>query len=243
MERIDRTRVKQPIHRSRVDHEKVQQIARHQSAHEPAVPEESPAEHGIGFAPAVEHIEPLRDRQHRERFAADLLDGNAGAETPQKVPEHGGHGGRRHDQHPPPHHRSDQSFAARHRGPLHLASMTPLHHQIHRKHTFGHQIDPQDLHRHERQRQPGHERSQENDHLINRGREQKENHFLQIAIDEAATGDGAHDGRKVVIGNHNARRILGHVGARDAHGHSGIGTRQRGSIIYAVAGHGDDPAA
>ena len=53
----------------------------------------------------------------------------------------------------------------------------------------------------------------------------------------AATIDG-----EVVVGQHDVGRFLGDVGAGDAHRHADVGGLQRGRVVHAVAGHGDDRA-
>ena len=51
------------------------------------------------------------------------------------------------------------------------------------------------------------------------------------------------DRGEVVVGQHHVGRLLRHVGAGDAHRHADVGGLQRGRIVHAVAGHGDDRAA
>ena len=46
----------------------------------------------------------------------------------------------------------------------------------------------------------------------------------------------------MIIGEDHIGGVLGHLGAGDSHGDSDICLFERRSIVYTVAGHGDDPA-
>ena len=53
---------------------------------------------------------------------------------------------------------------------------------------------------------------------------------------------GADDRGEVVVGEDHVRRLLGDVGAGDAHRDADVRRLQRGRVVDAVAGHRDDPA-
>ena len=55
--------------------------------------------------------------------------------------------------------------------------------------------------------------------------------------------DGRDDAGEVVVGEHHVGRLLGHVGAGDAHGHADVGPLERRRVVDAVAGHRHDVAA
>ena len=63
-----------------------------------------------------------------------------------------------------------------------------------------------------------------------------------VVVDGSATLHGRHDGGEVVVGQHHVARLLGHLGAGDAHGHADLGLLERGRIVDPVAGHGCDLA-
>ena len=58
----------------------------------------------------------------------------------------------------------------------------------------------------------------------------------------AALAHRLDDGREVVVGEDHLRRLLGHLGAGDAHGDADVGRLQRRRVVDAVAGHRDDVA-
>ncbi len=58
--------------------------------------------------------------------------------------------------------------------------------------------------------------------------------------DAAALAYGADDRGEVVVGEDHVRRLLGDVGARDAHRDADVGRLERGRVVDAVAGHRDD---
>jgi hypothetical protein len=81
----------------------------------------------------------------------------------------------------------------------------------------------------------GGQRDQQQADLVDRGREQVQDHLLQVAVDQAALLDRGDDRREVVVGDHDPRRALGDLGAGDAHGHADVGARERRRVVDAVA--------
>ena len=58
------------------------------------------------------------------------------------------------------------------------------------------------------------------------------------SVDVAAQVDGAHEGGEVVVGQHDLRRLLGHLRAA-AHGDADVGLLEGGRVVHRVAGHRD----
>ena len=77
------------------------------------------------------------------------------------------------------------------------------------------------------------------EHLADIGAQQKAHHFADIGIDTPALSDSVDNGGKIIVGEGHIRRALGHVRTGDAHGTADISSLQGGSIVDAVAGHGD----
>ena len=61
-----------------------------------------------------------------------------------------------------------------------------------------------------------------------------------IGIDGPSFFDGVDDGRKIIVCQHHFRRALAHVRAGDAHRHADVRLFERGRIVHAVPGHGND---
>ena len=71
-------------------------------------------------------------------------------------------------------------------------------------------------------------------------RGQLEPHELDdVVVDRAAVVHRGDDGGEVVVGEDEARSLLGHLGAATAHGHADVGVLERRRVVDAVAGHGD----
>ena len=63
-----------------------------------------------------------------------------------------------------------------------------------------------------------------------------------VVVDAPSGLDRRGYGGEVVVGEDHGGRLAGHVGARAAHRHADVGPAQRGRVVDAVAGHGDDLA-
>mmetsp|Transcript_31498 Transcript_31498/g.100343 ORF Transcript_31498/g.100343 Transcript_31498/m.100343 type:complete len:747 (+) Transcript_31498:177-2417(+) len=131
-----------------------------------------------------------------------------------------------------------------------LASRRLLHHvQIGRveaesrgRQAIGHEVDPEQLHRGQALGAAKRGREEDGGHLANVGGDQVPDEGLHVVVDGPALFHGVHDGREVIVGEHHVRGLLGHLGARDAHGNADVGLLQRGGVVDAVAGHGGDLA-
>ena len=90
---------------------------------------------------------------------------------------------------------------------------------------------------------PGeHDAEEHREDLADVRREQEAQELADVREDPAALADGADDRGEVVVGEDHVRRLLGDVGAGDAHRDADVGRLQRGRVVDAVAGHRDDPA-
>src|SRR5699024_2364816 len=65
---------------------------------------------------------------------------------------------------------------------------------------------------------------------------------LDVGVHAAAVDHRLDDGGEVVVGQDHGGRVLGHLGAGDAHGYADVGLLQGGGVVDAVAGHGDNLA-
>ncbi len=106
----------------------------------------------------------------------------------------------------------------------------------------GQQVDKEQMHRHKRHGQCENGREQHRDDRRHVAREQEEDRVFDVAVDVSAVGDRLDDRGKVVVLQDHARRVLGDLGAGDAHCHADVGFFERRRVIYAVAGHGHDIA-
>ena len=89
---------------------------------------------------------------------------------------------------------------------------------------------------------PGeHDAEEHREHLADVRREQEAQELADVREDPAALADGADDRGEVVVGEDHVRRLLGDVGAGDAHRDADVRRLQRGRVVDAVAGHRDDP--
>jgi hypothetical protein len=59
--------------------------------------------------------------------------------------------------------------------------------------------------------------------------------FLDVEEDGAPLLDGPHDGRKVVVHQHQVRRLFRHLGTGYAHRHAHIGVVQSRCIVHVIA--------
>ena len=87
------------------------------------------------------------------------------------------------------------------------------------------------------------DRGQQDQRLARVGRQRPDDELGEVVEDAAAFLHGGLDGGEVVVGEDHGGRAFRHVGAGDAHGHADVGLLERGRVVHAVAGHGDDVAA
>ena len=64
----------------------------------------------------------------------------------------------------------------------------------------------------------------------------------QVVVDPPPFAHRPDDGGEVVVEEDHRAGFLRHVGPGDAHGHADVGSLERGRIVHAVAGHGDELA-
>ena len=118
----------------------------------------------------------------------------------------------------------------------------------------GHEVDPQDLRRQQRQHdtpspaacqadQAGQQHAEEHGHdLADVRRQQVAQELPDVGEDRPAFLDGGDDRGEVVVGEHHVGRLLRDVGAGDAHRDADVGGLQRRRVVDAVAGHRHDRA-
>ena len=115
------------------------------------------------------------------------------------------------------------------------------------------EVDPEQLRGEQRQEQPGLRRSEAEHACEHHAREHREQFagvrrqqvdqvLADVVEDAAAFLDRLHDAGEIVVGQHHVGGLLRDVGAGDAHGDADIGGLERGRVVDAVAGHGDDVA-
>src|SRR5699024_6495459 len=116
-----------------------------------------------------------------------------------------------------------------------------LHAQRQRGEAVGDQVDEQQVDgvQQSEAQQGGAEHAQ---HLAHVGGQQELDGLADVGVDAAAFLHSAHDGGKVVVGQHHVGHVLGDVGAGDAHAHADVGRLDGGGVVDAVAGHGGDGA-
>ena len=92
-----------------------------------------------------------------------------------------------------------------------------------------HQVQPQELHRQERQRQPGDDRERHRQHLRDAGGNQEIDDVADVAIRDASLLDAVDDGREIVVAQHQVRGLARNVGAALAHCHAELALRSAGA--------------
>ncbi len=116
----------------------------------------------------------------------------------------------------------------------------------------GHKVDPEDLGRQKRDGKPGLRRAgqsdqasqddaeEDGDHLAHVRRKEEAKELADVVEDAATLLHGVDDRRVVVVGEDHLSGFLRDLGARDAHGDTDVGRLQRGGVVHAVTGHGND---
>ena len=114
------------------------------------------------------------------------------------------------------------------------------------------EVDPEDLHREQRQHEPGttpggepdepgqHDAEEHHQHLAEVRRQQVAQELLDVGVDRAPLLDRRDDRGEVVVGEHDVGGLLRDVGPGDAHRDADVGSLQRRRVVHAVAGHRDD---
>ena len=116
--------------------------------------------------------------------------------------------------------------------------------QRQRRQAVARQVDVENRRRQQRQelRPEVHHDAAEHHHLGDVRAQQVGQVLLDVVVDPAAALDRLDDGREVVVRQHDVGRLLGDVGAGDAHGDADVGVLERRRVVDAVAGHRDDVA-
>mmetsp|Transcript_9769 Transcript_9769/g.32432 ORF Transcript_9769/g.32432 Transcript_9769/m.32432 type:complete len:927 (+) Transcript_9769:309-3089(+) len=105
----------------------------------------------------------------------------------------------------------------------------------------GADVDGKDLGDVERQRD-AHQLHEVGDALRHLGAQGVRDRLLQVLRREPALLDAKHNRRELVVEQDDVGRILGHLGAADAHGDSNVGLLKGRRVVDAVTGHRDDVA-
>ena len=122
---------------------------------------------------------------------------------------------------------------------LHDVRLRRLHAEGECRQPIGHQVYPQDLHRDERQREPGYHGDEHRQDLADIAGEEEVDGLLQVAEDYPPLAHRGNDGGEVVIRQHHVACFLGDISPGDAHGNTDIGGLERRGIVHPVTGHGD----
>ena len=150
----------------------------------------------------------------------------------------------RRDQHDvPDQFAGQQRLVARAGRAAHGAGFGRLEGQREPQRDGGDQVDPEDLHRGDRQRHAGEERHDDGHRLARIGGQRPADDLLDVVVDGAPLAHGRGDGGEVVVGQHELGGLLRRFAALQAHGDPGIGALQRGRVVHPVAGHRDGQAA
>ena len=112
--------------------------------------------------------------------------------------------------------------------------------QRERRQAVGRQVDVEDLHGRERQRQTRERGAGHQQNLPDVRREQVRQILLDVGEDDAAFFDRRDNRREVVVEQRDGRGFLADVRASDAHRDPDVGLLERGSVVHAVSGHRDD---
>jgi hypothetical protein len=246
-----------------IDHQHVREERQRHRADEPSVLEKS----GEGAAPsgaAIKDVDELEHHQRRKRHCARMsFIGRIRARAARQQREQpAGIIGIKHGKGAHHHHDSNAGKAQpvvriKHAG---VASSRLLVHDVgvfgvdaerERRRPVGHEVDPEELGGEQRQEQPGlhgHEAEQTRKHHASEHRQQLagirrqeiDQVLADVVVNPATFLDGLDDTCEIIIRQHHVGRLLRDVGAGDAHGDADICGLERGSIVDAVAGHGDD---
>ena len=106
----------------------------------------------------------------------------------------------------------------------------------------GQQVNKQQVYRLERHcqaKQRGVQNAEDGRHVAG---QQELDGVFDVGVDISSVGDRLDDGGKVVVGQDHRGRILGNLGAGDAHCDADVRLLERRRVVDAVAGHRDDLA-
>ena len=114
--------------------------------------------------------------------------------------------------------------------------------QRHAQRDGGDQVDPEDLHRRDRQRHAEQQGDDDGHGLASIGRQGPADDFLDVVIDGPALAHGGRDRGEIVVRQNQLGRLLRRLAALQPHGDARIGALQGRGVIDAVSGHGDGQA-
>ena len=112
--------------------------------------------------------------------------------------------------------------------------------QRQRREGLAHEVDPEDVDGEQRNSEVADRGHEEQQHLAEVGGQQEENGLQDVVVDAASFGHRRHYGHEVVVREYHVGGVLGHLGARDAHGDSDVGLLERRGVVHTVAGHRHD---
>ena len=104
---------------------------------------------------------------------------------------------------------------------------------------IGHKVDPQKLHGQKGRFMPQDHGEKHGKHFADIGPQQEPHDFPDIGVNPPTFPHSIHNGGEIVVGKCHVRRALGYVGAGNAHSAADVRGFQSGSVVYAVAGHGN----
>ena len=136
----------------------------------------------------------------------------------------------------------DHRFRRRARWLRHDVRIAFLQPQRQRRRAIADQIQPEELHRLQRDRHTKEHGAEDDQDFADITRQQEVDELADVRIDDPPLLDRRNDAGEVVVGQHHVRRLLGDVGTGDAHGHADVGALQGRRVIDPVASHGYDVA-
>ena len=107
-------------------------------------------------------------------------------------------------------------------------------------HHVGAEVDGEDLHDREGQRDVEQHEQDERHELGHIAGEDVGHEPADVVVDRATLFDRVDDAREVVVGEDHVGRLFGDVRAGDAHRDADVGRLQRRRVVHAVAGHRHD---
>ena len=188
----------------------------------------------------VERVHVLHQHHQQQQRVARLLDRHLelqqqreGAEAERRHPGSG-------EQSALDHEAVEERIVRAPRRRAELVAAPALEGERHILDAVGDEIQPQQLHRQQRDRQPDHDRQADREHFGGPGRGEQVDDVADVLVSDTAFLDAGDDRGEVVVAEHEVGRLARDIGAAAAHGHADVGAAQRRCVVDAVAGHGDE---